>query len=136
MIEQTSSDQHRHQHGVHAMKRKEIVEDPEEVEERNELIEKRCCICLEEMRDKVRPEECRHVFCRTCILGWTNTFSNLCPLCKVEIHWLLIYKEIDLDSNEETKDEVVDRLQVVKPKVNDEISDYIASFAENCYVCQ
>jgi hypothetical protein len=87
MIEQKSS------YANQVIRRKDIVDTPEVVEERNELIEKRCCICLEEMRAKTRPEECRHVFCRTCITAWTKTFSNLCPLCKVEIKWLLIYKE-------------------------------------------
>jgi len=87
MIEQKSS------YANQVIRRKDIVDAPEVVEERNELIEKRCCICLEEMHAKTRPEECRHVFCRTCITAWTKTFSNLCPLCKVEIKWLLIYKE-------------------------------------------
>lgn len=128
------------------IRKKEIVDDPEVREERNEVIEKRCCICLEEMRAKTQPEECRHVFCRACITAWTKTFSNLCPLCKVEIKWLLIYKE-KLDPDEEGfeeqiqedeehwVDEVVDRIEVVKPVINENISDWVESFAENCYVC-
>ena len=53
------------------------------------------------MKAKTKPEECIHVFCRACITAWTDTFSNLCPLCKVEIKWLLIYKEKNEDGNEE-----------------------------------
>jgi hypothetical protein len=79
--------------GMTAMRKKEIIYEPEEIQELNEVIEKRCCICLEEMKAKTRPEECSHVFCRTCITAWTDTFSNLCPLCKIEIKYLLIYKE-------------------------------------------
>ena len=75
------------------IRKKEIVHEPEVLEEINEVIEKRCCICLEEMRSKTKPEECSHIFCRDCIFAWTNTFSNLCPLCKIEIKFLLIYRE-------------------------------------------
>ena len=39
-------------YGFHIHRKKEILADPEMVEERNEVIEKRCCICLEEMRAK------------------------------------------------------------------------------------
>ena len=59
------------------------------------------------MRAKTRPEECSHVFCRTCITAWFN-FSNLCPLCKIEIEFLLIYKEkpkIDEESQKEESKE-------------------------------
>ena len=116
------------------------------VEERNEVIEKRCCICLEEMLAKTRPEECRHVFCRTCITAWTNTFSNLCPLCKVEIKFLLIFKEktpaeMDeceeyINDYEEQEDVIVDKIAVAKPVINDELSDWVESFADICYVCE
>lgn len=117
-----------------------MTPDPEQVEERNEAIEKRCCICLEEMRDKTKPEECRHVFCRTCITAWTKTFSNLCPLCKVEIKWLMIY-QVKLCPDEEgyqedqDQDLVVDRIEVVKPILNNEISDWVNSYADRCYIC-
>ena len=84
------------------------------------------------MKSKVRPEECRHVFCKSCITAWTNSFSNLCPLCKVEIKWLLIYKE-KLDPEDEGFEEsmqndddiVVDKIAISKPVVNDEISDWV-----------
>jgi len=92
-----------------AMRKKERV-DPEFVEERNEAIEKRCCICLEEMKAKTRPEECMHVFCHSCITAWTKTFSNLCPLCKVEIKWLLIYKEkVDPDDEAAFEEQINDQ---------------------------
>jgi Ring finger domain len=129
------------------LKKKEFV-DPEMVRELNEVVDKRCCICLEEMRAKTKPEECVHVFCRSCISAWTKTFSNLCPLCKVEIKWLLIYKErTDLecdqeeriDQNEDLKlheDEIVDRIEVIKPVVNEEVNDWVESFADSCYVCE
>ncbi len=56
-----------HKHGNHLIRKKEIVHEPEVLEEINEVIEKRCCICLEEMRAKTKPEECSHTFCRSCI---------------------------------------------------------------------
>jgi hypothetical protein len=49
----------------------------------------RCSICLELIKLKTKPEECRHTFCQDCIVPWTR-FSNVCPLCKVEIKWLTL----------------------------------------------
>lgn len=133
MIESKTSNDH--QNGHFGMKKKDIV-DPQFLEERNEVIEKRCCICLEEMKAKTRPEECMHVFCRQCITAWTKTFSNLCPLCKIEIKWLLIYKErLDpddegfeecmIEEDEAEFDKVIDRVEVIKPVINDEITDWV-----------
>lgn len=88
------------------------------------------------MRAKTRPDECNHVYCRACISAWTNTFSNLCPLCKVEIKVLLIYRERP-DPDEEANmieagdydprvyEEVVERIAVTKPVINNEISDWV-----------
>ena len=94
------------------------------------------------MKSKVRPEECCHVFCKSCITAWTTTFSNVCPLCKVEIKLLLIYKEKlgpedegFEESMQSEEDIVVEKIVVTKPVVNDEISDWVQSFAENCYEC-
>jgi hypothetical protein len=49
MIEQQTKE-HFHQFGNHLIRKKEIIHEPEELLEINEVIEKRCCICLEEMR--------------------------------------------------------------------------------------
>lgn len=32
-------------------------------------------------------------------------------------------------------DQVVDRVEVLKPVINNEISDWVNSYAETCYVC-
>jgi hypothetical protein len=50
MIFEQQNKEHFHQFGNHMIRKKEIIHEPEELEEINEVIEKRCCICLEEMR--------------------------------------------------------------------------------------
>jgi hypothetical protein len=72
--------------------KKDIIHKIEKLKEINEAVDKRCCICLEEMRARTKPEECNHTYCRQCISAWTS-HSNVCPLCKIEIKYLLIYRE-------------------------------------------
>ena len=42
----------------------------------------RCPICLQLAFKPVHPNNCKHVFCKTCILLWCkNKFS--CPICRI-----------------------------------------------------
>ena len=104
---------------------KSHTKNDNEDEESEALLDNRCCICLEQILEKTKPEECRHIFCQTCILSWTR-FSNLCPLCKTEIKHLHIYS---------SENEITDTLTIDKPAQADELTDFIAEFAESCYIC-
>ena len=53
-----------------------------------EHYDNKCSICLEIFKEKTKPLECRHIYCNECIMAWTK-FSNVCPLCKIEMSMLL-----------------------------------------------
>jgi hypothetical protein len=89
--------------------------------------EDKCSICLEKMQAKAKPEECRHIFCHDCIMAWTR-FSNVCPLCKVEIYNLFIFDEQGL---------IKESLKIEKPKCTEPLDDTIYEmFDEFCYECR
>ena len=61
-----------------------------------------------------------------CIMAWTR-FSNVCPLCKIEITFLIKY-----DQNEN----ILEELKVEKiEKTQEDINDWVEFFAETCYIC-
>jgi hypothetical protein len=91
------------------------VDEEEEEAQYQASLENRCCICLEQITDKTKPEECRHIFCQACIVAWTR-FSNVCPLCKVEIQWLQIFN---------AENEVTEKVKIEKPEQNNENSDWV-----------
>ena len=52
----------------------------------------KCPICLQLIFKPARPNNCRHVFCKSCILLWCkNKFS--CPICRATFNRII---EIDL----------------------------------------
>eukprot|EP00347_Sterkiella_histriomuscorum_P012265 403369258 len=93
--------------------------------------EGRCSICLETIQQKAKPEECQHIYCQSCILSWTR-FSNVCPLCKVEITKIHFINE---------KDEMVGMHLINKPPSQNPYSeeqlleDLFRNMAPHCYVC-
>lgn len=46
-----------------------------------------CSICLGEMYSHSRAilSNCLHVFCLSCIVKWSESYSKLCPLCKAPL---------------------------------------------------
>jgi len=48
-----------------------------------------CVVCLEPVssHDWTSTNKCKHVFCTPCIRQWLST-NNVCPLCKVKIHYI------------------------------------------------
>ncbi|CDW85592.1 UNKNOWN [Stylonychia lemnae] len=94
--------------------------------EEEETLEDRCSICLEQIKEKTKPKNCRHIYCQVCITSWTR-FSNVCPLCKVEFQELQIFDKFGVIS---------ETLEVQKPiEKTYELEEWILDMADNCYVC-
>ena len=95
-----------------------------------------CCICLERINERAKPDICQHTFCLDCIFGWTK-HHNVCPLCKREINELEKF-----DALENSK--VIERIKVEKPPDENEeqpvmpesLMDQAPLFAECCYKCK
>ena len=45
-----------------------------------------CTICLEELNDIIKLNDCSHSFCKSCIYDWFNNGKNICPLCRTNIN--------------------------------------------------
>lgn len=41
-----------------------------------------CPICHDNYQDPVILNECNHLFCELCLLGWLDRENNTCPLCR------------------------------------------------------
>lgn len=39
-----------------------------------------CPICHDNYQDAVILNECNHIFCELCLLGWLDRENNTCPL--------------------------------------------------------
>jgi len=44
-----------------------------------------CPICHDNYQDPVILNECNHIFCELCLLGWLDRENNTCPLCRAKI---------------------------------------------------
>jgi Zinc finger, C3HC4 type (RING finger) len=44
-----------------------------------------CPICHDNYQDAVILNECNHIFCELCLLGWLDRENNTCPLCRAKI---------------------------------------------------
>jgi PHD and RING finger domain-containing protein 1 len=58
---------------------KNQLEDAEQ--EKKEIEEKQCGICLDRIKIQGTLNSCAHPFCMICIKEWSKT-SNTCPFCK------------------------------------------------------
>jgi hypothetical protein len=48
------------------------------------LDDKTCSICLEQFKNKVILN-CKHEYCKDCIIEWATYYKNNCPLCREPI---------------------------------------------------
>ncbi|KAG5681519.1 hypothetical protein PVAND_010945 [Polypedilum vanderplanki] len=44
-----------------------------------------CAICHDNYTDPVILNECSHIFCELCLLGWLDRSNSTCPLCRARI---------------------------------------------------
>lgn len=44
-----------------------------------------CAICHDSYNDPVILNECSHIFCELCLLGWLDRSNSTCPLCRAKI---------------------------------------------------
>ena len=44
-----------------------------------------CPICHDSYVDPVILNECNHIFCELCLLGWLDRSNSTCPLCRAKI---------------------------------------------------
>ncbi len=56
----------------------------------------RCPICLQEVMTPIKPNNCRHVFCRICLTKWMKN-NPICPVCRTKIDK---YSKVDLKTFE------------------------------------
>jgi hypothetical protein len=49
---------------------------------KNQVVDQVCSICTEKCSDMVILEECKHTFCRECILKWAENNNLKCPNCR------------------------------------------------------
>eukprot|EP00923_Selenidium_pygospionis_P029928 GHVN01053189.1.p1 GENE.GHVN01053189.1~~GHVN01053189.1.p1 ORF type:complete len:1069 (+),score=341.74 GHVN01053189.1:1343-4549(+) len=62
--------------------------DGNSISERDESSEECCAVCLLEKREIEDPsvlDNCRHLFCFSCLLKWSEV-TNRCPLCKARFN--------------------------------------------------
>ena len=78
------------------------------IHEREDLFERKCSICLETINEQTMPVSCKHIYCMECIYGWVK-YSNVCPLCKVQIKQLQVFDALN-------PDKVSEILEVPEPK--------------------
>ncbi len=50
-----------------------------------------CMICMGEVKEGARPNNCNHEFCMECLKQWSIQ-TNLCPLCRKEFRAILFVK--------------------------------------------
>lgn len=55
------------------------------IKETNEEI---CAICLEKIKEPVRPDNCQHIFCCRCFEVYIQSFDR-CPTCKITFNKFL-----------------------------------------------
>ena len=48
------------------------------------MTEEQCVICMDKLSNDIAMAECRHKFCKKCILKWIKECSE-CPLCRSQI---------------------------------------------------
>lgn len=44
----------------------------------------KCPICLNYLKDPIKPLDCSHIFCEICLLMWLQK-KNQCPICRIYI---------------------------------------------------
>ena len=110
----------------------------EELESRfTEMLQERCYICMDTMKDHILEPCCQNVFCGECLLKWLKT-HNTCPLCRSEVNLNdLIY--IKMNNNECKTDVLSEKIMlktdqivsIIKSKTDGKFlifSDYDGSF--------
>ncbi|KAM9999270.1 hypothetical protein ACTFIZ_002816 [Dictyostelium cf. discoideum] len=48
----------------------------------------RCSICLSDIENQTKNNQCNHIYCFDCIFNWVKS-NDSCPLCKVKIKELI-----------------------------------------------
>ncbi|KAN0030853.1 hypothetical protein ACTA71_009498 [Dictyostelium dimigraforme] len=64
-------------------------------------INTRCSICLSDIENQTKNNQCNHIYCFDCIFNWVKS-NDSCPLCKVKIKEL-INKDNEIIKIEEPK---------------------------------
>ena len=49
---------------------------------------RQCPICYRYYKYCFKPDSCMHIFCRNCLLKWSN-FKNQCPLCRTNFNHII-----------------------------------------------
>lgn len=58
--------------------------------QKEECFERKCSICLENIRERSQPVSCKHIYCLECISDWAK-YTNACPLCKITMTQLKVF---------------------------------------------
>lgn len=65
----------------------------------------KCNICLDNIRNEAKLDNCSHKFCRLCIVQWSQ-INNICPLCRQQFTKIICKRktlEVGNNSNERLK---------------------------------
>lgn len=54
----------------------------------NETNSEICIICLNKIKDPVKPDTCKHIFCERCFEVYIQSFDK-CPTCKIKFNQIL-----------------------------------------------
>ena len=95
----------------------------------------KCVICMEKLSNETGMTNCKHKFCKDCILKWVNESSE-CPLCRSQITRIRFFKN-GFYTGEET--EVKFKQQRI-PDDDDDISlfindNIIEDYQPNIHTC-
>lgn len=50
------------------------------------LIFENCAICLNSLNNPFKLKNCKHIFCKKCILTWSR-YSKCCPICRSKLRF-------------------------------------------------
>ena len=57
-----------------------------------------CIICLNKVKDPIRPYTCKHIFCERCFEVYIQSFDT-CPICKIKFNKILKLYDSSLFKN-------------------------------------
>ena len=90
-----------------------------------------CSICLGNVVNRAKPDNCQHIFCYSCLFSWSEINCN-CPYCRTEMSTIhsafdgknynqtrrVTNETIDQTTVEESTDSIDRRLQENPGKTN------------------
>ena len=88
----------------------------------------KCPICLNYLKDPVKPIGCNHIFCEICLLMWLQK-KNQCPICR---NYIPETTQIYLPYSDEAKNK---KLELLNYEIEQVKLDNFGKVSKICIVC-